>query len=1180
MSPVWDSKQAPSKEAYASPQQGHRAQRPEYSISIDLELRTLYVPNMTLRKPLGRALCIGSLLFGISSNTHAELLWTVGLDDNGWPEGFFGGEEASFVQENGAINELPGSPFSISEPQGADNDYYFEGEFDFVIPGNGDYEPVGLVDFDEEAAERAFAGGDLDLRYHFNLPDSLDADSLLSVTFDAFNLDGNAPDPRFGVEVYFNGVRVQEEIVIRDAQLDVDFKTPQFTVESVNAEVGPGADNIVSLRGTSYNSDGGGNWMGIDYIQLDLETEVVPPAVLPWAAGLDDDGWPEGDGGGANASFVQENGTVNPLPGTPDSPETAQEADNDYYFAGLYTDIIPANGDYEPVGLVAANEEAAERAFAGGDNDLRYHFNLPNTMQPSDLLSITYDAFNLDTSGADPRWGVEVYMNGVLVQAENVIRADQLNTPITTDPFTVGSVGGVGGPGFDNIVSLRGISYNEDGGGNWMGIDYIQLNPVAPPIPDPELPWAVGQNDDGWPTGNGGGANASFVQENGTINPLPGVADSPEIDREADNDYYLAGVYSTVISGNGDYTPVGEVRENEEAAERAFAGEDNDLRYHFNLPASVQPTDELTVSFDALNLQGDAEDPRYGIEVYVNNVQVQSEIVIGTDELNRTFNTAPFTVGEVNAAAGPGFDNIVSLRGISYSEDGGGAWMGIDYVQLSPVVPAPFPWSVGRDDNGWPGGDGGGANASFVQEAGVNELPGNPASPEINQQADDDYYFAGEYTEVIFANGDYDPVGSVLVNEEAAERAFAGSDNDLRYHFNLPAELSPTDQLMVTFDANNLDNSGADPHYGIEVYFNEALVGPEIIIFPEDLDTDFTTEPFTLESVDAEVGPGFDNIITLRGINYSGEGGGAWMGIDYVNLDPIPEPTFPLAIGMDDDGWPDGDGGGASATFVQEAGVNDLPGNPSSPEVAQQADDDYYFAGVYTETTEGNNFYDPVGVVPRNEEAAERAFAGDDNELRYHFNLPESLDLSDEITVSFDPFNLDANGEDPRYGVEIFFNEVLVLPEVIVDTDSLGTRISTPAFTLASVNAELGLGPDNFVSLRGINYSNDGGGNWMGIDYVQISSEGDAPPTPPLPPLPPVVELPLPPLPPVPGVPLEFLPSVVSDGQLTLSWNGIGNLEWAPSLSGPWTVVSPAPTPPHSEDLGAASQRFYRLRRP
>ncbi|MBT5925798.1 MAG: lamin tail domain-containing protein, partial [Verrucomicrobia bacterium] len=218
---------------------------------------------------------------------------------------------------------------------------------------------------------------------------------------------------------------------------------------------------------------------------------------------------------------------------------------------------------------------------------------------------------------------------------------------VTLEPDSFLIVFASGNNRMDPSANLHTNFQLSDGGGGWMGFDYIQLNPVAKPIPEPKLPWAVGLNDDAWPSGNGGAANASFIQENGEINPLPGVPNSPEIDQEGDNDYYFAGVYSTVIDGNGDYEPVGEVREHEEAAERAFAGADNDLRYHFNLPASVQSTDELTVSFDALNLQGDAEEPRYGVEVYVNNVQVQSEIVIGVDELNTTYNTAPFTVAQV-----------------------------------------------------------------------------------------------------------------------------------------------------------------------------------------------------------------------------------------------------------------------------------------------------------------------------------------------------------------------------------------------------------------------------------------------------------------------------------------------------------------------------------------------------
>ena len=92
---------------------------------------------------------------------------------------------------------------------------------------------------------------------------------------------------------------------------------------------------------------------------------------------------------------------------------------------------------------------------------------------------------------------------------------------------------------------------------------------------------------------------------------------------------------------------------------------------------------------------------------------------------------------------------------------------------LGTTAKAQLLWTVGQDDNGWPAGDGGGANATFVQETGTNPLPGNPANPEVDQQGDDDYYFAGVFTSVIAGNGDYVPVGVVAANEEGAERAFA-----------------------------------------------------------------------------------------------------------------------------------------------------------------------------------------------------------------------------------------------------------------------------------------------------------------------------------------------------------------------------------------------------------------------
>ena len=172
-----------------------------------------------------------------------------------------------------------------------------------------------------------------------------------------------------------------------------------------------------------------------------------------------------------------------------------QGADNDYYFAGSYTTVIASNGAYAPVGAVGVNEEAAERAFAGGDNDLRYHFNLPTSLDANSVLSITYDALNLDdptATNTDPRYGIELYFNNVLVQPQNIIRAPQLNVDFTSAEFSLASVNAQTGPGFDNIVSLRGISYNAQGGGNWMGIDYVRLDSRQIPEPSTALMFLAG----------------------------------------------------------------------------------------------------------------------------------------------------------------------------------------------------------------------------------------------------------------------------------------------------------------------------------------------------------------------------------------------------------------------------------------------------------------------------------------------------------------------------------------------------------------------------------------------------------------------------------------------------------------------------------------------------------------
>ena len=181
-------------------------------------------------------------------------------------------------------------------------------------------------------------------------------------------------------------------------------------------------------------------------------------------------------------------------------------------------------------------------------------------------------------------------------------------------------------------------------------------------------------------------------------------------------------------------------------------------------------------------------------------------------------------------------------------------------------------------------------------------FPEAPTSTEVAGGADDDYYFAGVYSTTIAGNGVYTPVGTVAVNEESTARGFAGTDNTLRFHFNLPGTLTPSHELSVSFDALNLDTGVADARYGVEVSVNGVLVQPQIIIRPAQLGTDFTTPRFTLASVNAQVGPGFDNILTLKGTNFSATGGGDRLGIDFVSLEPHTPVTFPWEVGMDDNG--------------------------------------------------------------------------------------------------------------------------------------------------------------------------------------------------------------------------------------------------------------------------------------
>jgi len=193
--------------------------------------------------------------------------WQLGSPGRGWPlDGVGGGPDVDFVAESG-VNAPPGNPDNPPVDRMGDDDYYFAGSY----PA-----PIGTVD-DELAMERAFAAVDNALRIHFNLPETLNFSTLAQFSFEPWNLHIDAalnPDPRYGVEVRFNGELVMSEVIVRPDMLMQIITTDPFFLGDVGAEFGPGGDNVLELTGINYNGAGGGNWMGMDYHAL--EVSVVP----------------------------------------------------------------------------------------------------------------------------------------------------------------------------------------------------------------------------------------------------------------------------------------------------------------------------------------------------------------------------------------------------------------------------------------------------------------------------------------------------------------------------------------------------------------------------------------------------------------------------------------------------------------------------------------------------------------------------------------------------------------------------------------------------------------------------------------------------------------------------------------------------------------------------------------
>jgi hypothetical protein len=549
---------------------------------------------------------------------NAAVLWNIGVDDdnqdaNGDPANgltdpaYFNGTDffVSGVQETG-LQDLPGNPANTGGPNGGDrdidDDYYFAGVYT-TAAGDGVYVPVGVVSENESFYDRALTAGDPNMRWHFNLPETVTEDDNFTFTIDFHNLsEANAADvSSYQLTFWVDGKQVGE----MQPHLEVDLPSAQswnFELDDLGGveQVGEGFDHYVEVRSTPTGS---ARWTSLDYAQLEvssdpiveddpnisvatavdfgdikvggeaatetivftnsgltqnlvitdltlagvnpdsfsidapalpitvrpgaesqIEVTVTPGAIegslsstltvtsndssdgakvvfltarmfVPfadegtlWYVGTDDntqDG--NGDASLNDPAFfngvdffssgVQESGE-DILPGNPANTGgtgNARDIDDDFYFAGSYNTVVDG-GDYTPVGIVATNERYYDRALTGGDPNMRWHFNLPDTVGRNDNFTFTIDFYSLDDDGAAEESGYDLtfFVDGEQIGEMQPHSETDLDAAQSWN-FTLDELGGAAevGPGFDHYVEVRSQG---TGNSRWASLDYAKLN--------------------------------------------------------------------------------------------------------------------------------------------------------------------------------------------------------------------------------------------------------------------------------------------------------------------------------------------------------------------------------------------------------------------------------------------------------------------------------------------------------------------------------------------------------------------------------------------------------------------------------------------------------------------------------------------------------------------------------
>ena len=521
---------------------------------------------------------------------------------------------------------------------------------------------------------------------------------------------------------------------------------------------------------------------------------------------------------------------------------------------------------------------------------------------------------------------------------------------------------------------------------------------------------------------NGTDFNVSGVREFGPQNVLPGNpanagGANTANPRDVDDDYYFAGVYTTVVDG-GNYTPVGDVLENESYYERALTAGDANMRWHFNLPDTVAEGDNFTFTIDFHNLSeaNTADVSSYDLTFWVNGTQIgdmQPHLDVDLSSA-QSWNFDLDDFGGVEQV-GEGFDHYVEIRS---SPTGSARWSSLDYVQLEvssdPIV---------EDD----------PNIAVAPAVNFGDFPvGSEASTET----------------IVFSNA------GLTQDLVITELTLGGDNPDLFSITNAPA-------LPITIPP------GADAQ--IEVDFTPSAIEQSVSATLTATSND-TTEVTQNVFLAARTFVPFSDEGTL------------WF------------------VGTDDDGQ-DGEGDtnfNDPAFFngtdffvsgVQENGTQDLPGNPANvggPSGGERdIDDDFYFAGVYNTVVDGGD-YTPVGIVAANERYYDRALTINDPNMRWHFNVPDTVGPNDAFTFTIDYYSLDDASAPEVSGFDLtFFVDGQQIGDMQPHTDDNLAAAQSWDFTLDDLGgvAELGPGFDHYVEVKS---QSTGSARWASLDYVKL----------------------------------------------------------------------------------------------